>query len=150
MEKLNNGRPSGKLSLGGILLRAALLLLCLVLLTVHLMGSLFAKYSTTASGSDSARVARFDVQANCFYDNENDKYTLTITNDSEVTVAYAVSYSCNGEDLPVGVTITFGDNNSGTLAPGGEIEGDLTVSDESTAAHGELQITVSVTATQVD
>lgn len=42
-----------------LIFRAALVLLCLVVLTSGMMGRLFAKYYATASGSDSARVARF-------------------------------------------------------------------------------------------
>ncbi len=42
-----------------LIFRAALVLLCLVVLTSGMTGRLFAKYYAAASGSDSARVARF-------------------------------------------------------------------------------------------
>ena len=37
------------------------ILFCLTLISISLTSNLIAKYSTTASGSDSARVAKFDV-----------------------------------------------------------------------------------------
>lgn len=99
----NTTRPSAKMLLGDILLRAAMILLCMVLLSVHLMGSLFAKYSTTATGSDSARVAKFDVDV-IFSDGnstisgitadleygENGEYTITVVNNSEVAISYVI------------------------------------------------------------
>ena len=40
--------------------KLALALMAFLMLTLHLTGGLYARYTTTASGSDSARVARFD------------------------------------------------------------------------------------------
>lgn len=40
---------------------AGMVLLCLVLFSAHLTSGLYARYTSTATSSDSARVARFDV-----------------------------------------------------------------------------------------
>lgn len=50
-----NGRKSN------IPMRVAMVLLCLVLATMCWNSGLMARYRSTASGSDSARVAKFDV-----------------------------------------------------------------------------------------
>ena len=42
-------------------LRAAVLMLALVLITSCFVGGTFAKYVTSGSGTDSARVAKFGV-----------------------------------------------------------------------------------------
>ena len=39
--------------------RLGVALLCVMLMTTHFTGNLYARYSTTATGSDSARVAKF-------------------------------------------------------------------------------------------
>ena len=62
---------------------AALVLLLLTMISVHLTSGLYARYTSTASGSDSARVAKFhvvsdqpqDVQVNCWESNEG-VYTI--------------------------------------------------------------------------
>ena len=103
MDKQNR-RPSRKIGLGGILLRAALILLCLVLLTVHLMGSLYARYISRGEGSDNARVAEFDVDvafddggelqksvtATMAYNTETQTYEIVVTNRSEVAISYDI------------------------------------------------------------
>lgn len=72
-----NRRPSG-IGLGGILIRVALVLAVLALLCVHLMGGLFAKYTTSGQGSDSARVIKFHElkvsEEGSFALQENGKY----------------------------------------------------------------------------
>lgn len=101
MEQKNNRRSSRRLDLGSLMMRLALISFCLVLLSAHLMSGLFAKYSTTASGSDSARVAKFDVQVQgvdpnainvtCTnYSGDTGSCTFTVTNKSEVAVEYDV------------------------------------------------------------
>ena len=44
--------------------RLGVALLCVMLMTTHFTGNLYARYSTTATGSDSARVAKFDCEVN--------------------------------------------------------------------------------------
>lgn len=53
----NKRRPA--LTLGEKLLFAAGILFCLVLISTSMMGGLFARYVTTGTGQDSARVAKF-------------------------------------------------------------------------------------------
>lgn len=76
---------------------AALVLLFLTLISIHMTSGLYARYVATASGSDSARVAKFDVRTSldnqdividCTKATENNKYVVTVENQSEVTVKY--------------------------------------------------------------
>lgn len=53
----NNRRPS--FTLGEKLLFTAGILFCLVLISTAMMGGLFARYTTSSSGHDNARVAKF-------------------------------------------------------------------------------------------
>lgn len=78
------------------------ILFCLTLISISLTSNLIAKYSTTASGSDGARVAKFNVSAT--EDNSQPgtielvpgdsaftgTYTFTIENNSEVVVKNSV------------------------------------------------------------
>lgn len=94
-------RPSGPVDIGGILLRAALILLCLILLCVHLLGNLYAKYATSDDGDDGARVAKFDVKVTgepakvtitcCDADSNPGAYSIRIQNESEVAVRYDIT-----------------------------------------------------------
>lgn len=117
-----NMRPS--MSLGTLLLRAALVLVCLVMLSFHMMSGLFAKYTATGQSSDSARVAKFDVAVTGpESDNVNISYTetgegsgtyaITIVNNSEV----AVEYTLQLDMVPVdGISAQF-QQETGTIAP---------------------------------
>lgn len=83
-----------------------LVLLCLVLFSTYLTGGLYARYTTSASGSDSARVARFeitgggnwtdsteniDLDLNFFDPNKTSaSLDFTISSASEVAVKYDV------------------------------------------------------------
>ena len=64
-------------------MRAALLLLVLTLITSCFVGGTFAKYTTKAEGSDSARVAKFGVTVSATKDAFKAEYTGT---DNAVTV----------------------------------------------------------------
>ena len=74
------------------------ILLCLTLLSVRLAFGIFARYSTTASAEDDARVARFDVDITGETQNPVFAYgtaagnacTITVVNRSEVAVRYDV------------------------------------------------------------
>lgn len=133
-------QPSRKmdLPLGGILLRSAFVLMCLFVLSVHLMGGLFARYSTSGTGSDGARVAAFDVNVvgearnttiTASQDPVTGAYTFKVTNDSEVAVCYDVVISYTDPISGVHVVLDGKDTravkdgsstftNVGTLAPG--------------------------------
>ena len=76
------------------------ILFCLTLISISLTSNLIAKYSTTASGSDSARVAKFDVDTTNSQSNNielvpgnsdsSGTYKFTIKNNSEVVVKNSV------------------------------------------------------------
>lgn len=86
-----------------LVFRLSLVLLCAMFFTSHMMGGLYARYTTTATGSDSARVAKFNVSepsyvsSNAkielnFYDPSkfSDTVSFNVSSDSEVTVKYSV------------------------------------------------------------
>ncbi len=98
MKKLNKRTP--------VVFHVGLVLLCLVLFSTYLTGGLYARYTTTASGGDSARVAKFhitsggnwtgsseavDLELN-FFDPAKlkDILSFTISSSSEVAVKYDV------------------------------------------------------------
>lgn len=134
--------PSGRrpIRLGSLMMKAAAVLTCLVLLSFHLMTGLYAKYSSTATGSDSARVAKFDVE----YKYDSDTRTITIINNSEVTVAYEVTYL----GLPEGVTLSS-PNDEGVLAPQQTVVAVVTLTDNS-EIEGDCNFSISLAVSQVD
>jgi hypothetical protein len=109
---------------------AALVLRLLTMISVHITSGLYARYTSTASATDSARVAKFDVSCDVQpVKNSEGVYTLTVTNHSEVAVKYsftvrvpdaicvavdsqAARSPAAGED-----TVTF-ENDNWKLAPG--------------------------------
>lgn len=141
-----------RLPLGSMMMRLTAVLTCLVLLSFHLMGGMFAKYSSTATGSDSARVASFNVDV--VYDQETGE--LTITNLSEVTVICNVVISPSISPLALGdgeviISPQFeAVGGSNTIAPGDTLKGYVTYSDNSTAAHNDITYIISVEVSQVD
>ena len=127
---------SGK-RVGSLLIRVALLLLCLVLLSVHLMGGMYAKFVSTGQGEDEARVAKFkvdvvfddkpvDLNATVDYNQNTGDYTLTVNNSSEVAVAYSVTLynvcvvaKVDGRERDIslaGVSVQFDEMESLTLS----------------------------------
>ena len=107
--------------------RLGIVLFCMMLMTTHLTGNLYARYSTTASGSDSARVAKFSVTdtwlqngasvesfAVSLAPGEQESYTVYIENKGEVTVQYSIKIVNETKNLPIGDTIA----KSGILDPG--------------------------------
>lgn len=85
-------------------------LLCLVLTTFWLMCNMYAKYSAQASGSDSARIAKFNVtetgtatqqiKANV-YPGFSKTYNVDVTNASEVAITYSMDIQNKYENLPL-------------------------------------------------
>ena len=70
---------------------AALILLLLTMISIHLTSGLYARYTVTATASDSARVARFDVRSEVQpVAGEEGKFSIKVTNASEVAVSYRV------------------------------------------------------------
>ena len=149
---------------------AALILLLLTMITTHMTSGLYARYTASASGSATARVARFDVGCNVA-DNGDGTYKLTVTNDSEVSVSYTVTVEMN-EHLAVTLdgrrkTLASGENavifqdDGWQLKPGAEAEltmafevadwNDLTDPDTANVEETvNLAFKVMVTAQQVD
>ena len=52
-----------KTATGPLLLRIALILLCMTLFSTSMLSGLYAKYIAKNNGEDSARVAKFNVEA---------------------------------------------------------------------------------------
>lgn len=99
-------------------------LFCLILISFNLTSNLYAKYSTSATGSDSARVAKFDVSTST--DSQSDTielvpgdsastgtYTFKITNSSEVVVKNTIIVN----NVPKNVQVKF--NNSSLVTSSG-------------------------------
>ena len=160
-------KPSARrpIQMGHVMMRIALVLLCLVMISFHLMGSMYARYSTKASSSDDARVAKFDVKVtgdtqavsvDCAVDTDNE-YIITITNDSEVAVSYEINVVTSVNDGSKsfetdGVTVTV-DQQNGSLAVGTQAERKLTftvndwskITKNMTGESGEVTLKFSVT-----
>ena len=80
------------------------ILLCAMLITSYMMGGLYARYTTSASGGDSARVARFafsddfttqyqtfTTAASAMYPGSTITLTVRVTNNSEVALRYVAT-----------------------------------------------------------
>lgn len=78
---------------------AALVLLLLTMISIHLTCGLYARYTAISSSQDSARVAKFhvigsvdkkDICVNCTQTEKSGVYNITVSNQSEVTVKYII------------------------------------------------------------
>lgn len=168
MEQTNRKtRPSRAVGVGSILMRIALVSFCLVLLSVHLMSGLFAKYTSNGEGGDEARVAAFKVnvvggpasaiEVTCTdYNYNTGTYTITVTNRSEVAVKYTMRVEMANT---AGVTPTFSNNGTGTLAVGGTNWETLTftvdwaqftASETGAEASANIAFTVYIDVVQID
>ena len=146
-----------------VFLIAALILLCLTLLSISLMSGMFARYTTKTASNDTGRIAKFTVTGDGFTDavtlsvkmnpGDSQNKTLSVSNGSEVAVRYTVSVKNTTNNLPLEVT---GTNLTGTLAPGAASQGVAFTlewpSDKNDAAYSGMldNIVVTVTAVQVD
>ena len=108
-----------------------LVLMCLMLISFSMMGGLYARYSTTATGEATAQIAKFDVQVtgdtadvdvNVAQVKEG-VYTFTITNNSDVTVEYGLTMTC---EQPVSGIVANFDRNEGKLLSGENVARTLT------------------------
>ena len=140
-----------------------LVLMCLMLISFSMMGGLYARYSTTATGEATAQIAKFDVQVtgdtaavavNVAQVKEG-VYTFTITNNSDVTVKYGLTMA---DEQPAGIVANF-DHNEGKLLSGEDVARKLTFTvdlDEVTkgmsGSWGSINydFTVKVNVEQVD
>ena len=145
----------------------AIVLFYLTVLSTHLTGGLFARYVTKADGTDSARVAKFDVQTT----GDSGDYALLVENKSEVAISYTITVEVNPIDFGIIVTLedTELNTNSATtltvtpppLAPGKDATHYLTIKVESwgeftkfvaaqPSRSQDVGFTVTVDAVQVD
>lgn len=88
-----------------ITLRIAAVMLVLVLISASMISGMYARFTTTAYGEDSARVAKWDVNvtntstSKTFNESgsvataEELTYNFTVTNNSEVSMEYSVKVS---------------------------------------------------------
>ena len=104
------------------------ILFCLTLISISITSNLIAKYSTTVSEGDSARVAGFHpvatitpVNSTILYDtNTSDyeiKYTVGVSNASEVAVKYdvVISFEENNNKLS-GAKLKLDNNDEVTIS----------------------------------
>ncbi len=120
-----------------IVFYVGIVLACLTLISVYMTSGLYARYTTRATSSDSARVAKFRVtdtltvtdskgyEVNSFtmfedslIPGESTTYTFAVQNDSEVAVRFSVRGEASINNLPLEmspVTITLEPNESETV-----------------------------------
>lgn len=157
---------------------AALVLLLLTLLTARMTGGLYARYTGTAYASDSARVAKFDVDTKVEQVEDSagnaveGQFVLTVTNRSEVAVEYDIAVTvtesvnaavadATGSSLSAdGKTVTFTNENwklvplTGTAKHTLQLSLDdwrfITENATGISASKPVEFSVHVTARQVD
>lgn len=99
-------------------LPAAVYLCYLLVAVLAFTGASVAGYKTESSGDDSARVARFNIEAaqaggqstafKLDATHLSDSYSFTVTNGSETAVSYDVVVTVpDGKSLPNGVTVSL-------------------------------------------
>lgn len=96
-------------------------LLCLVLSSFWLMCNIYAKYSAQASGSDDARVAKFEVAETDnqlaqqikleAYPGFEEVYKVNVTNKSEVAIQYTIDVKNQYGNLPLKIQMLDSGNN---------------------------------------
>lgn len=162
------------------LLRATGILLGMVLVSTYLVCGLFARYTVSATGSDSARVAKFEIQENQSGELPNFSQIISapmtpgipyvtatqVVNSSEVAVEYEITVSNLTGNLPLEFSISGGEAQnfvrgtctySDSMAPGETKTYTLKIlcTPENTAqAMADMgkvdQIVVDLSATQID
>ena len=116
----------------------ASILFCLTLISVHFMGGLYAKYTATGSGSDSARVIKFG------------NITLTETGDFDNAENSAIIIP--GVDLTKNATVSFEGSEAATFVFVEVVPEGWTTTDNRTftAAGGGMLWSVSTEWTYLD
>ncbi len=92
------------------IMRIAATLGCLTIISAYLLSGVYAKFSTTASGSDSARVAKWDIQINAKPSQgltfsgkmdaemkESLSYGFSVSSNSEVSAKYYITVEFSGK-----------------------------------------------------
>ena len=98
--------------------RAALTMLFFVMITSHFTFGFAAKYTSGASDSDSARVAKFDFTLTAnglineetitiadFHPGSKQEYTITLKNDSEVALRCRIKAVNQTNNLPLTMSL---------------------------------------------
>lgn len=143
-----------------IVLRTVVVLLILVCLSTAMVTGRYARYFSSASGEDSARVAKFDVTVSStttqlasvlIQPGETAEKFFTVENKSEVAVALNFQVSNKYNNLP----LEFLHPVSGVIAPGKTKEVPLLVTwpaaDNDDNYIGKVDLLeISVQAVQVD
>ncbi len=97
-----------------IAFRLGLILLCLLLVTVYMMSGIYARYSSTATASSRAKVAKFEFSDNLntqveplstnateLYPGWNKRINIEIQNKGEVTLTCKVTIENLTNNLPI-------------------------------------------------
>lgn len=129
-------------------LRAAAVLLCLVLVSTYLLTNLYARYTAADTGSDSARVALFGSSESVTLDNGNSQlasmvpgdtatYKITVSNArgenvSEVAQSYNVEVETAG-NLPL--TFALSEVGGGTISESSATESSTETSTRTFPTH---------------
>ena len=147
-----------------ILMRTVAVLLILVMLSTSMVAGRYARYVSTASGSDSARVAKFLVTSTgelktftniTIVPGATVTKTLEVVNDSEVTVECDFAVKNYYNNLPLTFTCQGTDGAGKVIAPGGTGKIDLLISWPASANSdsniGKVDlIEITLSAVQVD
>ncbi len=104
-----------KTHFSSLIMRIAATLGCLTIISAYLLSGMYARYTTSSSGNDSARVAKWDVAVKNFAvssirlsENAPDgTYTFTVDNQSEVSVRCIVRVKFPSAPI-AGITLTLG------------------------------------------
>ncbi|MBU5481400.1 hypothetical protein [Blautia sp. MSJ-19] len=94
-----------------LIMQAFAILLCFTLLSMWLLSNMYARYTTQASGEDSARVAKFnvtetgkltqDIEDISIAPGGSTEYEVSVTNNSEVAISYSISAVNKYKNLPL-------------------------------------------------
>lgn len=103
-------------------LRAACVLLCLVLISVHFSTGLYARYATGAAGADDARLARFHVSAE-LSGQADGSYLISMQNRSDTAVRYSLVFLA--EDPEAFSEVRLGEESRAVGPDGSAVFADL-------------------------
>ena len=118
--------------------RAACVLLCLTLFSVHMSSSLYARFVSGDSAQDSTRVASFEIlQSGAMVQSidltlmpaEEQEYKIKLENKSETAMSYTITVKNLTGNLPV--TLTWNDIAEGE-DPTQPVDGTLDANDGTT------------------
>ena len=154
------------------ILRIAALLLCMVVISFCGVSNLYARYTTSASGEASARVAQFKVtetgtMSSAFTipnmaPGDTKTYEIQVTNQSEVAVRYTITAKTLWDNLPLEFAMLDSSDNKlengqdiGTAERGKTYTFYLQVTwprDKNSVSYAQQtdQVEVSLAATQID